>query len=925
MNLLEISKPMLLSSTLLFFTACGGGDGGTTTDSQEIAIDRLEAYAANNNNPPTLEDYLDAGVQGVNDDNLDEINAVVNTLDPEDVDSVEEINALVSQLGINIIPVAKAQSVSLNEDSSKVIVLEGTDIDSDALTYSIVTNPIHGTLTGTVPNLTYTPNPNYHGLDSFTFKVNDGEADSSTAKVSITVKSINDTPQAKAQLLSLNEDSPKSILLEGTDADGDTLTYILVTQPTKGTLRGTAPNLTYIPNLNYFGTDSFSFKVNDTKVDSEVVTVDLNINPINDIPTVDAGVDRTVEVNQGIRLAATGSDVEGAVGFVWRNGDKVLAQIPVFDYVPTEIGPEYLTVTVTDNEGVSVSDSMLLMVVEKANIAPIAEEQTLTFEEDSLGNQITLTATDADNDTLAYTVVTQPTHGVLTGVAPNLTYTPAADYFGEDAFEFKVNDGKVDSSVVTVAISVSSVNDAPVLQKNNLTVSFDEHNVSNLVGQYIKAESVDIDGDGDIDIVFGTYNENIAGTTNVIWYENDGSQNFIEHNISIAGHDVWQLKTIDFDKDGDIDVLTTSMKTEEGVIWYENDGSENFIEHNLSSSYSVGLDLEDVDNDGDIDFVTTSSGFNDISLNTFRWYENDGSQNFIEHNISNRSISATLSIKSIDLDKDGDIDIIPSAFIYNESTYFIWYENDGSQNFIEHNISIYTDSFFQNFSADIADIDNDGDNDIITSYHNREDENGTIIWYENDGSENFIEHTITSTKNLFSTGLEVQIIDIDNDGDNDIISGNSWYENDGIYNFIEHSITDSFSTYFTMSDIDSDGDVDIALPYWADDAIVWQENLGLTTIYVKENNTTVGTISAIDVDGDSLTYSISGTDADKFNINAATGVLTFNDAPDHENPIDDDEDNVYEFSVAVTDDSDSDELEIRVIVEKEDEPEGAGE
>src|SRR5207247_1839259 len=94
----------------------------------------------------------------------------------------------------NQTPVANAQSVSTAEDTAKAITLTGSDVDGDPITFAVVTAPIHGTLTGTAPNLTYTPVLNYNGADSFTFKVNDGTVDSPTATVSITVTPVNDPP-----------------------------------------------------------------------------------------------------------------------------------------------------------------------------------------------------------------------------------------------------------------------------------------------------------------------------------------------------------------------------------------------------------------------------------------------------------------------------------------------------------------------------------------------------------------------------------------------------------------------------------------------------------------------------------------------------------------------------------------------------------
>ena len=177
----------------------------------------------------------------------------------------------------NAAPVATAQSVTTAEDTAKAITLAATDADGDALGYAIVTLPAHGTLTGTAPNITYTPAANYNGSDSFTFKANDGHVDSKVATVSITVTAVSDAPVAFAQSVSVGINSAKAITLQATDADGGSLTYTIMSQPTHGTLSGTAPNMTYTPATNYSGADSFTFKASDGSNNSAVVTVSIAV------------------------------------------------------------------------------------------------------------------------------------------------------------------------------------------------------------------------------------------------------------------------------------------------------------------------------------------------------------------------------------------------------------------------------------------------------------------------------------------------------------------------------------------------------------------------------------------------------------------------------------------------------------------------
>ncbi|KIM03758.1 MAG: hypothetical protein KN64_11040 [Sulfurovum sp. AS07-7] len=180
----------------------------------------------------------------------------------------------------NIAPVANSQNLSFMQNSSdNSIILMGSDGNADMLSYIVTVPPSHGTLLGTAPNLKYTPNANYIGSDSFTFKVNDGKVDSTEAVITINnvaTPVTNTIPVANIQNLSFIENSNDNIItLSGSDGDGDALTYAISANPSHGTLLGTAPNLKYTPNANYIGSDSFTFKVNDGKVDSDKAVITI--------------------------------------------------------------------------------------------------------------------------------------------------------------------------------------------------------------------------------------------------------------------------------------------------------------------------------------------------------------------------------------------------------------------------------------------------------------------------------------------------------------------------------------------------------------------------------------------------------------------------------------------------------------------------
>ncbi len=194
----------------------------------------------------------------------------------------------ITVVAVNQPPVANPQSVTSDEDVPVAVTLTGSDPDGNPLTYAVATQPLYGALSGTAPNLTYTPGGDYHGGDSFTFTVNDGQLTSAPATVSITINPVNDAPLANPQSVATERDTPASIVLSGSDSDGDALTFDVVAAPAYGALSGAAPNLTYTPNAGYIGADSFTFTVSDGQTTSAAATVDLTITAVNQPPVANA-------------------------------------------------------------------------------------------------------------------------------------------------------------------------------------------------------------------------------------------------------------------------------------------------------------------------------------------------------------------------------------------------------------------------------------------------------------------------------------------------------------------------------------------------------------------------------------------------------------------------------------------------------------
>lgn len=357
----------------------------------------------------------------------------------------------------------------------------------------------------------------------------------------------------------------------------------------------------------------------------------------------------------------------------------------------------------------------------------------------------------------------------------------------------------------------------------------------------------DLDSDGDLDILTKT-----SDASKIEWIENlDGLGNsWQEHNISTGTGTCTTIKAIDMDNDGDIDVLAGTLTT--GLIWHENlDGLGSFDSayHLIGTGYSNAISAKDLNGDGYFDLITNS----DLGL---VWYENlDGLGNFSPAN--NISTNLSQDIISVDLDGDNDNDIAILNYIeYSQSNTITWYENlNGLGNFSTE--QVITTSATSNKSISYLDMDSDGDFDIIAG----------LIWYENtDGQGAFtVNNNIPVDYVSNDYVVDLLFVDLNNDGLDDAINTTSihneygWFQNnDGNFNF-QFLETNSFLfiNKIKPADIDGDLDNDIFLYSYYDGKIGWYKNLdsqgNFSELILIDNiitNTSFYDMSISDVDSD---------------------------------------------------------------------------
>lgn len=379
---------------------------------------------------------------------------------------------------------AATQTVSTNEDTALTFDLTaGSDTEGSALTYVKLTNPASGTLTctgGTSRSCTYTPVTNYNGSVNFTYKVNDGSLDSTVSTVTINVTAVNDTPTlAATQAVSTAEDTVLNFnLTAGSDVDGDTLNYNIITTPASGTLSctgGSSRACTYTPALNFNGTTTFTYRVNDGLLNSTTSTVTITVSAVNDAPTLAATQSVTTNEDTALNFNLTaGTDTEGstlsyviltspASGTLSCTGGSSQACL----YTPAANVNGAVTFTYKVNDGALDSTTATVTInITAVNDAPtLAATQAVSTNEDTALTFDLAIGTDIEGSSLTYTKLTNPASGTLTctgGTSRSCTYTPVANYNGSVSFTYKVNDGLLDSNTATVTITINAVNDRPV-------------------------------------------------------------------------------------------------------------------------------------------------------------------------------------------------------------------------------------------------------------------------------------------------------------------------------------------------------------------------------------------------------------------------------------------------------------------------------
>ncbi len=393
---------------------------------------------------------------------------------------------------------------------------------------------------------------------------------------------------------------------------------------------------------------------------------------------------------------------------------------------------------------------------------------------------------------------------------------------------YAIHSADIDGDGLADVISSSSASDNVSWYRNDGDgASFTEFEISNDDYAVWVVYAVDVDSDGDNDIIVGTYDD-------VRWYANDGLGNFSYRKIITNNVDV--VKSVhagDLDGDGDLDVVYTSM-FDNKVAFSRNRGDGTF---DYTSTIATGaadarcVIAVDIDNDSILDVVYSSYSDNNVS-----WSKNLGDADFGERQVIGDNLNGAIWSYAADLDNDGDNDVMAASRLNKQ---VVWYENNGNGAFGEPQVVLSSDYRCTYVYAD--DLDNDGMVEILSgdSYH--------LYYNLNLGNGNFESAEVIT--DLVVTPRTIFAVDLDNDGDKDVLSGSQMDSKKTIYKNNFNRNVDYFEGF-------CEGDSTYIMGQWINEAGHYYDSLNtifggdsignyFTTVYLRpdtfsiDGNTTV--------------------------------------------------------------------------------------
>ena len=381
---------------------------------------------------------------------------------------------------VNDRPEAEDDQATTPEDVAIVIpVLDNdTDPDGDALSIRSVSPAGHGraTVAPDGSSVSYTPAPNYNGLDRFTYVVADTGGLTDTATVRITVTPVDDGPEAHDDQATTPEDVAIVIFVldNDTDPDGDPLSIQNVSPASHGrvTIAPDGSSVSYVPAPNYHGPDRFTYVAADAGGLADTATVQLTVTPVNDRPEAEDDLATTAEDEAiTIPVLENDEDLDGdplsiqSVSPASHGRATVAADQASISYAPAPDyhGPDRFTYIVADAGGLADTATVQLTVTPVNDGPEASDDQATTQEDEAIEIPVLDNDVDPDGDPLRVLSASPGEHGRAAVAADgrSVLYEPAPDYHGPDRFTYVAADMDGLADTASVVVTVVPVNDGP--------------------------------------------------------------------------------------------------------------------------------------------------------------------------------------------------------------------------------------------------------------------------------------------------------------------------------------------------------------------------------------------------------------------------------------------------------------------------------
>jgi len=388
--------------------------------------------------------------------------------------------AKVNVTPVNDDPILNIPDIEISEDgafSSINLWDYTTDVDNNLtdMIYTLVSQSnntlIDCQLNGSLLDCN-NPLADAYGISELTIKVEDGSGGFDNQQFIINVTSVNDAPEISGMLgsYSTNEDTPFTINLNNYEYDVDPydgdaeLTWSVSNVDASMisiTVESANDMFIVTPKENKNGGTIFDAVLTDSFGEQAIQTITVNITSINDAPVLESIGTQNLSVGKSYSYTVTANDIDN-VDLTFLDDTTLFDINPntgVINFIPANSGEHYVNISVSDGELTDYETVLFNITFE--NEVPVANNISVITNEDT-DVEITLNCTDADvDDVLDYIIVTEPSHGDLSGSGNRGIYSPDQDYCGSDSFTYKCSDGLNESNTATADIIINSVNDAP--------------------------------------------------------------------------------------------------------------------------------------------------------------------------------------------------------------------------------------------------------------------------------------------------------------------------------------------------------------------------------------------------------------------------------------------------------------------------------